>query len=102
MRFSNVFGITVNVRTKAIKSMTKSETFSLGACAEFSFPFGLITPVNLILLVSLRLPSQFAMLKGTADSENFKALSKSIALLDFAECDNNAPIIFLFTCKVID
>ena len=97
MRFSNVFGITVNVRTKAIKSMTKSETFSLSVCVEFSFPFGLITSINLHLLVSLRLPSPFAVLKGTADSGNFNAYSESIVLPDFTEYDNNAPIIFLFT-----
>ena len=102
MRFSNVFDIVVNVQTEAIKSMTKSEMFLLGVCVEFPFPFGLITSISLLLLVSLRLPSQFVMLKGTADSGHFKALSKSIALPDFAEYDYNAPIIFLFTCKVID
>ena len=95
-------GLTANVRTKAIKLMTKFETFSLGACGEFSFHSGLIASISLLLLVSLRLPSPFAMLKRTTDSGNFKALSMSIALPDFVEYDNNAPIIFLFTCKVID
>ena len=72
--------------------MTKSETFSLGAYVQFLFPFGLITSTNSLLLVSLRLPSPFAMLKGTADSSNFKTLSKSITLPDFVEYDNDATI----------
>ena len=79
--------------------MIKSETLSLGACAEFSFPFGLKTSFNLLLLGSLRLPYPFAMLNGAADRGNFKALSKLIALSDFVEYDNNPPIIFLFTCN---
>ena len=102
IRFSTVFSITVNIQTKVIKSMTRSETYLLGACVEFSFPFGLITSINLLLLVSLRLPSPFAVLKITVDSGIFKALSKSIAMPNFAEYHNKAPIIFLFTCKVID
>ena len=75
--------------------MAKSETFSLGICVEFSFPNGLITSIILLLLVSLRFPSPFAMLKGTGDGGNFKALSKSIALPDFAEY-NNAPNISIY------
>ena len=88
MRFSNFFGITVNVRAKAIKSMIKSETLTQGACAEFSFPFGSVTSANLLLFVSLRFPSPFAMLHGTAGSRSFRAFSESVALPDFAEYDN--------------
>lgn len=42
------------------------------------------------------------MLKSAADNGDFKAISKSTALPDFREYDKNAPIIFSFTCKVID
>ena len=81
MRFSNVFGITVNVRTKAIKWMTKSELFLLDACAEFSFLFGLITSILHLTFTCFSVTSIYkgkkvkslAILKGKAGSETFKA-----------------------------
>ena len=95
MRFSNVFGSTVNVRTKAIKFMTKSGTFSQDAYVEFSFPFGLITSINLLLLdFHLHLQCSKVQLSNSQLSLKVKSSTR------FCGICNNALIIFLFTCKV--
>ena len=99
MRFSNVFGSTVNVRTKAIKFMTKSGTFSQDAYVEFSFPFGLITSINLLLLdFHLHLQCSKVQLSNSQLSLSLSLKVKSSTRL--CGICNNALIIFLFTCKV--
>ena len=95
-------GISVMILMQAIQSTIYAATdffigrLSLG-CSSGNFHLSLIISISLLFAVTLREPSAFAKLSGTAHRGYRKACSKFTTLLALVEIANNVPNTSLVT-----